>query len=498
MDFSEFQIPLDWPIDAQEFARQAISDFRELHSAMKQMMADMLALQIAHGKAMEEIRELKAKLGTNSTNSSKPPSSDPPGVSPDGSRPSGRSQGAQKGHRGSGRTLFSPDRVDRTQDIFPTRCPHSGAELSPRDLISLSFKRFHQVDLPEQLKLIVTEFRLHTCSCPCGCGKTVTAIMPVAAGNTVVGPQLKSLMSLLASQYRLSKRLIRGLLIDIFGPDGDFSIGCISEAETEMTEALKKPYEEAKAAIQREPAVHVDETSWFLKHKLHWLWVAVSKALTVFFIDPHRSREAFERFLGEFEGFIISDRFSAYSRLSPEDRQICWAHLIRDFRKLVDRKCGAEGIGNWALKEIEAMFGLWKLFLDAEINQTELHKEFAMIKARFGRLLKLGQDSQDPKACKLCQNLEKLWPSLWNFIQRPDILQPTNNKAEQGVRPSVIIRDLSHGSQSERGLRFTERMLTVVATLRKQGRSILSFLNQALSCFRSGGPMPTLVEQPSG
>jgi len=120
------------------------------------------------------------------------------------------------------------------------------------------------------------------------------------------------------------------------------------------------------------------------------------------------------------------------------------------------------------------------------------------IRARFGKILKRGETSPDTKAAHLCQNLGKLWPSLWNFLRRPDILQPTNNRAEQGIRHPVIGRALSLGSQSDRGLRFTERMLTTITTLRRQGRRILDFLQKALLAFRGIGQVPTLVEQPSG
>jgi transposase len=473
MDVSKFEVPEHWPSDAHSFVREAVSEIQGLKAALKKMVVDFARLQESLEKAQGEIRELKAKLGTNSTNSHRPPSKDPPGAPPGGTKPSGGKPGAQKGHPGSGRSLFPAERVDITWDVFPERCRISGKALRREDLISLSFRRVHQVDLPEELRLLVAEFRLHTCLCPCGCGKSISAEMPAKAGKAAAGYRLKALMALLATRFRLSKTLIQELLVDVFGPDGTFSTGCISEAEEEMTDATREPYEEAKAVIQKEPAANVDETSWFLKHKIQWLWIAVSEALTVFSIDPNRSRAAFERFLGDFEGFIISDRFSAYARLAPEERQLCWAHLIRDFRKLVDRNVGGEKIGKRALDEIEVMFAIWHLYLDGDIGQAKLREEFVSIRARFGKLLKQGKESTDTKAASLCQNLTKLWPSLWNFLQRPDILQPTNNRAEQGLRASVIGRTLSLGSQSNRGLRFTERMLTIVTTLRRQGRKIL-------------------------
>ncbi len=496
MDVSKFKIPEQWPSDAKAFASEAIGEIQELKTAMKHALVEIMSLKDTLDCSQNEIRELKSKLGTNSSNSSKPPSKDPPGTPSPTTKPTGRKQGAQKGHKGAGRKLFPPERIDHTLNIFPIECPHCMARFSKDDPVSLSMRLFHQIDLPEEIRLLVTEFRLHTIACDCG--KSVSAIIPAELGNTVIGPRMKAMMALLASRFRMSKSLIQELMIDLFGEDATISTGCISEAEEEISKALEKPYQEARERIQKAEAAHVDETSWFLKHKLMWLWVAVTDTLSVFFIDPNRSQAAFERFLGQFEGFVISDRFSAYSKLSPEDRQICWAHLIRDFRKLVDRHGGAEGIGKRALEEIEVMFCLWHLYLDGEITQKKLRQEFVTIQARFGRLLRLGKKTTDPKAGTFCQKLLNLWPALWNFLRRPDILQPTNNPAEQGVRPAVIGRGLSLGSQSERGLRFVERMLTVVTSLRRQGRRILSFISEALTTFRTGSVPPSLLSIPSG
>lgn len=499
MDLQTFEVPKHWPKDARNFSRKAISEIQELKTALKEALSEIISLKNAFSRAEAKICALKEKVGTNSSNSSLPPSKDPPGATSQETKPTGRKQGAQKGHPGAGRSLFPPERIDHVIPIFPTSCPISHKQFSADELAHFSFKPMQQVDLPDEaIHLMVTEVRLYGGPCPCGCGKILSAAMPSSMGNTVVGAKLKAMMALWASRFRLSKRLIQELLVDLFGPDAKFSIGCISEAEAEIADSLKEPYEKAREEIKKEPAVNVDETSWFLKHDLQWLWVAVSNALAVFYIDPERSRAAFERFIGGFEGFIMSDRFSVYSKLSPEERQLCWAHLIRDFRKLVDRHGGAEGIGEWALREIEGMFELWHLYLEQKIDQTKLQQGFIAIRARFARLLKLGKETTDPKAIRFCKNLTKVWPALWNFIKRPDILQPTNNRAEQAVRSPVIARMLSLGSQSERGLRFVERMLTVVTTLRKQGRMILEFLNQALISYRMGGIPPSLLPIPSG
>lgn len=507
MDFEKFKIPSAWPKDCCEFAHSAITEISqlkleiaELKNLVHRTLTDVLQLEGSLKKVMAENTELKSKLKTNSSNSSLPPSKDPPHEkpAPKDKPPSGRKRGGQNGHKGKGRILFSPEKISEYKNIFPDVCPHCSSNFNDESKnIETPFTRFHQIDIPENIGTIIVEYRLHTCKCS-NCCSSVTAHMPPEKGNTVIGVNMKSLMAVLSTRYHLSKRLIRELLIDMFGEDAALSIGCISQAEEEVANSLEKPYNEAISAIKIEEAINVDETSWYLNHNLQWIWVAVSDTLAVFHIDPNRSQKAFERFLGDFQGFIMSDRFSAYNKLSLEQRQLCWAHLKRDFQKLIDRENGAEGTGRWALSEIEKMFGFWHSYLDGKLAKEKLEQEFQSLKARFMRLLKLGQETKDPKANTFCGNIIKAWSSLWNFVKRPEMLKPTNNRAEQTIRPSVIQRLLSLGSQSIRGLRYTERMLTVAVTLRKQGRGILSFIRNALIAFRTDTKFPCLLPVPSG
>ena len=90
MDVSKIKIPANWPPDAQDFAREAISEIQELKSALKQALFDIISIKEALEKSQSEIRELKAKLGTNSSNSGLPPSKNPPGAPTVKIKPTGR------------------------------------------------------------------------------------------------------------------------------------------------------------------------------------------------------------------------------------------------------------------------------------------------------------------------------------------------------------------------------------------------------------------------
>src|SRR5205823_9688572 len=172
-------------------------------------------------------------------------------------------------------------------------------------------------------------------------------------------------------------------------------------------------------------------------------------------------------------------------------------HLKRDFQRLVDRGGAAAPIGRWGLVEIERLFALWHRFRAGAFDRPELLRRLVPLQARMGRLLRRGQANPDRKAAALCRELRKWWAALWTFA-RVDGVEPTNNVAERALRPAVLWRKGSFGSDSEAGSRFAERLLTVVATCRQQGRRLLDFLVAASEAASRGRPPPSLLPAPYG
>ena len=112
-----------------------------------------------------------------------------------------------------------------------------------------------------------------------------------------------------------------------------------------------------------------------------------------------------------------------------------------------------------------------------------------------GRLLQRGQESPDRRAVALCRELDKWWPALWTFA-RVEGVEPTNNVSERALRPAVLWRKGSFGSDSEAGSRFAERLLTIVATCRQQGRRLLDFLVATGEAAVRGTAPPSLIRAP--
>ena len=137
-------------------------------------------------------------------------------------------------------------------------------------------------------------------------------------------------------------------------------------------------------------------------------------------------------------------------------------------------------------------------FRAGAFDRQELRRRLIPLQARLGRLLRRGKDNPDGKAAALCRQLQKWWPALWTFA-RVDGVEPTNNAAERALRPAVLWRKGSFGSDSEAGSRFAERVLTVVASCRQQGRPLLAFLVAAgETALRASSPPSLLPAGPGG
>jgi transposase len=410
----------------------------------------------------------------NSSNSSLPPSSAPPyGSSKRRPRPSGRKRGGQPGHRGAFRRLLPAEQVDEVVAVVPEHCRHCQQPFPETAARRRGRVWRHQVVELLPLAVRVTEYQMAERRCPT-CGKRTRAALPAGVPRRPFGVRLTAVVALLTGRYRLSRREARQLLGDLWGVR--LSLGAVLRQEQAQSAALAPVVEEIRAAIPQAPVVNLDETGWRQERRRAWLWTAVAAEVTEFRIDRSRGGAVVDALLGaDFVGRVGSDRWSAYRRLPAEQRALCWAHLKRDFQGPVDRGGEAEPVGRWGLAEGERLCALWHSFRAGAFDRPALRRRLIPLQARLGRLLRRGQETPDRKAAGLCRDLSQWWPALWTFARVAGV-EPTNNVFERTLRPAVLWRKGSFGSDSEAGSRFAARLLTVVATCRQQGRSLLGFL----------------------
>jgi transposase len=451
--------------------------------------AVLLALLNQQQRLQARVADLEAQLQRHSGNSSRPPSSDPPSAPPRPPRtPSGRSRGAQPGHPGHHRDLLPVGQVDELVIHRPPNCPHCHTTLAP-DLPASSVQRQQVWELPP-IQPHVTEHQFPTLMCP-HCHAAVRAEPPPELPPGSFGPQVVALSALLHGRYHMSTRDLVRLLEELWHLP--LSLGTLPAFFQTTSEALAPVYSEVQGAVQRQAVTNVDETPWREMRQGRFLWVAVTLVATLFQVG-RRTRAALEALLGAgFGGIVGSDRYGAYAHLPATHRQLCWAHLKRDWQFYKERDGPVGEWGAAGIAQIEALFASWHRFRAGELERARLQQEMAAIAAELRRLVERGRDELPwEKARGFCRDLLMAWPALWTFVWEEGV-EPTNNAAERALRPAVLWRKGCYGTQSVEGSRFVERILTVSATCQQQERPVLPFLTEAVRAYWAGQPAPTLI-----
>lgn len=470
-----------------------VQTLAEATALIQALWAENVRLRATVAQLEARVQALEARVGQNSTNSSRPPSADPPQAPPrPRRRPTGRRRGAQPGHPAHQRSLLPPEQVDHSADHWPAHCRHCQAPLTPDPAQEGGEPVRHQVIEVPPVRAEVSDHYLHRLRCPHCQGET-RASLPPDVPPGAFGPRLQAVIALLSSRYRLSRREVAEVCADLLGIT--LSVGSVDELCQATASALAAPVAEVQAAIQQAAWVNADETRWPQAGQRGWLWVVVSAVATVFTVASSRGGAVIKGLLGEtFGGVLGSDRWSAYTWVDPTQRQVCWSHLQRDFQALVDWGGAARPIGEAALALIERLFDAWHQARDDPAARAQLHETVAPIQTEFRALLAAGAASTTPKAGGLCRALLTLWPALWTFVTVPGV-EPTNNAAERAIRPAVLWRRGSFGSQSAAGAEFVARMLSVAATCRQQDRSLLAYLTAVCTAAQQGHPIPSLLPE---
>jgi transposase len=438
------------------------------------------------------VAELERRLSRSSRNSSLPPSQDPPSAPkrPGGKR-SGRGRGGQPGHEGRHRRLLPPEQVDEFVEHWPERCRFCAHVFDELELVDAADPWRHQVAELPPIAVRVTEHRLHGVCCAV-CAARTRAELPRELPRSAFGPRLQAAVVTLAVRNRVSRRDTTELARELFGVE--LATGSVDAIIERAGEALAGPYTQLEQLIKSAAVVNIDETGWKTAGGNRTLWGALTSATAVFRIAAGRHAFEARTLLGErFAGIVCSDRWRGYDYLEPSRRQLCWAHLLRDFRAHSEGLGEQRQFGEDGLQIAHALFAAWECY-QADGDRGRLQTQTAPLQKRLRTMLeRAARKSPRTKYHRLfAKNLLKRWPALWTFTHA-DGVEPTNNHAERGLRGAVIYRKLSLGNQSERGERTIERLLSASVTCRLREQSLFSYLTQAITAHARGDPVPCLA-----
>lgn len=434
---------------------------------VEQLEATVFDLLDQVAKLTKRVEDLENRLNKNSNNSSKPPSSDPPykktRKASSKAKGSKRKKGGQKGHPGHQQKLLP---ADHEHHVMPDQCICGCTFFSPND-----FKPFytHQVIELPAIQMDISHYILLKGQCS-DCGKIIKAEIP-KENRTGYGPRLSAVIAELSGTYGNSRETIQDICRNIF--NFHISTGAIQKVVDRASAAIAPIYDHIGIIARSSNANYIDETSWFQKGRLCWLWTMTNENIAYFMIHKNRSKEAFNALIDDWNGILISDGYGVYKKW-VNGKQTCLAHLIRDAKNLAERK--DDSIQRFGKNILDLLRQLCH-FADSPPGSKQWEDWFS----HFFVLLILFEGGDDD-AGKLARRLGREMDNLWTFLEHEGV-EPTNNRAERSLRFGVLWRKRSMGTQSDKGDRWVERILSLKQTCRIKVVSSFEILHQAITSF---------------
>lgn len=476
------------------------------------------------------------RLEQNSSNSSRPPSSDPPYDKPeiipseeegkgedldlpvetgDGqeaselaqssrqsspeedSQPSAtkRSAGKQPGAQGHWRS--TPLQATTIIPHHPETCAACNAPSLVSD--SKPYMGYYVLDLTQPVSGLEIGCQLHhyyggRCSCghhtKAAPGRGYISSVEGRKRNlelkeqVLVGPWLTTFIASLSVRYRMSRLKIHEFLMD--WANTALSVGTIDRCIREAGIACVPVVETLIDELQTAEILHLDETPWYEKGKLRWLWVAISATTAVFHIGSRKHDELLFLVTSAFVGWLVSDGYGAYRNY--QKRQRCLAHLIRKAIALSGAvNAEARALGSWLLKELRGL--IHTMASASEETPPTTHP----ILARIYLACTLHKDAEHAKLKALAREILNDWEAVIAFVQHPQ-LPPTNNEAERALRHAVIARRISYGTRTTEGSLAYSSLLSVIETCRLRKVNPWSYIAEVITQGRKGLPVSSIPQ----
>jgi transposase len=456
------------------------ASIEELHQLVKELFdrIDMLEQTITILKAENaalkaENIELRSRLNSNSSNSSKPPSSDGYKKKPAFPKKQNGKQGGQKGHKG--RTLQQVAHPDKIIECDPDKCT-CGHEFS-KEQLSIAERR-QVFDLPEPC-LEVTEYQIREAACS-ACGQIHKGVAPEGVNAPVqYGNGVKAYTVLLNVHFKLPFKKIQLLFGDLFG----YSINesTVYSASQQCYEKLEESEDIIRSKVAGNDVTHADETGLRVAGKLHWLHTATTVLFTYLFIHPNRGTEALKSdksILDKVIGWLVHDCWSSYFSFEKLKHAICGAHILRELEGLAE-----SGQSKWA-KTFKTFLMIIYLMPFEERVKRRQH-----IESRYSLICDMGIKLEPPpqkkpgkrgrykrtKGRNLVERLISEKDAVLAFAFNEEV-PFTNNLAERDIRPAKVKQKISNCFRTFHGAEIYARIEGFVSTIRKQNQNVFAEL----------------------
>jgi len=433
----------------------------------KQQQINELEEQITSLKAKLRYQQRTAKEGFfgSSTPSSKVP------VKPSSSEQHQRNRGGGKiGHEGHGRSSISEQDADKVENIcIANTCPDCGTILDNKGTRARTV-----IDCqPVEMKKVV--YHLQRKRCP-RCKKLITGKVP--------GVLAKCLYSNRLLAYVAVQHYIYGNTLGQIEKQTGIGYSSLVDAMHQLAERLKDVPEALIRLYRDSPVKHADETGWRTDGRSGYSWLFCSPDISIFRVRKTRSASVPREVFGEkpVPGILVVDRYNGYNKM-PCSIQYCYAHLLRDVKDLerdfpenAEIKSFVEALASQLANAISLR--------TLDITDRQFKQQAAKIKNTILDII--NREARHPAIQKIQDIFREKAGRLYHWADDRSI-PADNNLAERELRPLVIARKISFGSQSDAGARTREILMTVLHTLKKRTTDVTSAFNSALDKLAEDG-----------
>jgi transposase len=388
--------------------------------------------------------------------------------------------GRPKGHKADLRPRPATDRIDRVINVPLKECPSCHVALvDPSTVVQ------YQTDLPPIVP-IVTQFNIQTGYCPCcrqywqGRHPEQTSDAIGAAGNTL-GPVVLTMAAELKHRLGVSYRKI----VDFFATYCDLQVApaTLVRAEQRLADRARPTYQLLLEALRRSHVVHADETGWRIGRLNAWLWVFSSKDATIYAIRQSRGSDVPKEILGpDFDGYLVVDGLKSYDVLEVAKGR-CNAHLLRRCKELHDIVPTKEH------KYLERLRALLQEAIDLASRREQLtpggfRRRVQEIEDRLDHWLDHLPRGMSADLDRLDNHIRAHRGEWLVFLHDPEV-PPTNNHAEQMLRPAVITRKVGGCNKTLWGALVHGTLSSIMVTCKRRGQR---FLDLARRLWQSNDP----------
>jgi len=462
-------------IELESELYQTKAELSQTHALLKTALKEI-------DRLVQEVAQLKEQINKNSKNSSKPPSTDQKGnTNPD------HPKQKRKGSKRKAKISYPAEKIDHYVECCLDNCPHCKSVFIQWTGDS---EKLQQAELPE-VKAVITEYELLKYRC-FSCRKNSIATLPLGIPDSVFGSKLMGLLATLTGVFHLAKREAIQLIKELY--DVDIGLGSVSNIEERVSQALDPVYQRIHNFIMNSKLCkHFDETGWRDQGKRHYVWLACCEQATIYMIDRHRSSKAFFKLFTANPDHVsaVTDRYAVYSIFKVH--QYCLAHLIREFYNYAEKEGPDKAIGKALENELKKVCHIHKKYREGEITLVQRNRRIGHVKKKLEFHLEDGMANGSDDLFKLSETLLDDFDKLWAFTKIRG-MEPTNNLAERDLRKLVIWRRKSYGTRSNRGKRFVERITTIAQALKRQSKSILTFIQKTVIEFYNRASAPFISE----